>query len=320
RAAGIARDGRDAGRRLEPHAVGAEVAHRPVLPVARERDHDDVGLDLAQRFVAEAEVLHDPRREALRHDVGGRDELAEDTDPLRLREVDHHLLLVDVADDEVGGTRPRLVLAVVVREDQAARDIEPVRRLEAQHIGAEVGEDARARGAGEDLREVDDLDAFERELAVRAHCAPPPRAGTASAPSTSAFAEPSAGGGASAGGVSLMRNGGPGSLTSPAGVRTVAKNPRSARCSSRNRSATLGTNANGIRNAWAVITISCTVCDERYGRISSSNSRQRSIRSPACLNTGFLSSSGSSSRSDIGEATSACSGEPKPAAPGIITR
>ena len=56
-----------------------------------------------------------------------------------------------------------VVEAVVVRDDQVARDIHAVRRLEADDVSAEVGQDARARRPGEHLREVDDADAVERK-------------------------------------------------------------------------------------------------------------------------------------------------------------
>ena len=57
-----------------------------------------------------------------------------------------------------------MVEAVVVRGDQVARDVHAVRRFEADDVGAEVGEDARARRAGEYLRQVDDAHAVERQL------------------------------------------------------------------------------------------------------------------------------------------------------------
>lgn len=57
-----------------------------------------------------------------------------------------------------------VVEAVVVGDDQVAGDVHARRRLEADDIRAEVGEDTRAGGAGEDLGEVDDADAVERQL------------------------------------------------------------------------------------------------------------------------------------------------------------
>ena len=65
----VAGQRRDARGGLHAHAVGGAVRVRAGLPVAGERAHDDRGVVLAQRLVAEAQPLHHSRREVLDHQV-----------------------------------------------------------------------------------------------------------------------------------------------------------------------------------------------------------------------------------------------------------
>jgi len=65
------------------------------------------------------------------------------------------------------GAVPVMVDAVVVGDDiRFARDVHPARRLEADHVRAQVGEDARARRPREHLRQVDHTHALERQRPV----------------------------------------------------------------------------------------------------------------------------------------------------------
>ena len=71
----------DAAERLR-HGVGArQVRVRPLRAVARDRDVDELRVDLAQLLVTEAVLLGGAGAEVLAEDVGAGDELAQDLAP-----------------------------------------------------------------------------------------------------------------------------------------------------------------------------------------------------------------------------------------------
>ena len=85
-----------------------------------------------------------------------------------MAEVERQRVLAAVARDEV----PRLAGG----ERRQLADRVAVERLDLDHVRAALGEELRAEGDGDELAELDDLDAGERLLArhERRRGAPPP--------------------------------------------------------------------------------------------------------------------------------------------------
>jgi hypothetical protein len=144
------------------HVVARAVAVGPVLPVAGDRAVDDAGVDLAHRLVADAEAVEDTGAKRLEHDVGFAHRAQERLAPHVALEVQANRALAAVQRQEERGLRR--VLDAVVERRPGAQVVAHSRVLDLDHVGAEVGEQQRAEAAGEQAAEVEDADAFEREL------------------------------------------------------------------------------------------------------------------------------------------------------------
>src|SRR5256885_7287559 len=137
----------DVERRLVPQrALEAKAADRAV---------DEARVDRRQRLVAESEPVHYARAVILDEDVRVGNETAQDVGTRLLLQVDDEALLVAVDAEEIvalardkGRKMPRLVA-------------EP-RRLDLQHLGAEIAETLRAKRPGQDAGQVDDPDPRQR--------------------------------------------------------------------------------------------------------------------------------------------------------------
>src|SRR5437764_10285753 len=137
----------DVERRLVPQrALEAKAADRAV---------DEARVDSRQRLVAKPEPVHDARAVILDEDVRVGNETAQDVGARLLLQVDDEALLVAVDAEEIvalardkGRKLPRLVP-------------EP-RRLDLQHLGAEITEALGAKRPGQDAGQIDDPEPRER--------------------------------------------------------------------------------------------------------------------------------------------------------------
>ena len=142
------------------HVVAGAVAVGAVLPVAGDRAVDEPGVLLAQPLVADAEAVHHAGAEALHQHVGLAHEPQQHLAPLLALEVEADRALVAVEREEQRGAGA-LLGALVARRRPAHVVAEP-RVLDLEHVGAEVGEQARAEAARQQPREVEHADAVER--------------------------------------------------------------------------------------------------------------------------------------------------------------
>ena len=106
--------------------------------------------------VAEAELLHRPLAEVLDHHVGARRQAPRQLEPARVLEVQAEALLVAVVHGEVAGARA----------EQRARGI-ATDRLDLDDLGAELDQDGAHGGPHHHVRELDDLDARQRQPVAR---------------------------------------------------------------------------------------------------------------------------------------------------------
>ena len=147
RSVGLARHVGNAGQTLVVEIVGDDPAVGALLAEARERDADDVALDLAKGLVVEAQALRHAGPKAFHDDVDGRDDLLEHLTALRLLQVEANASRV--AADDVGNHEFLAALAG---------------RLQLDDVGAEVAEDLGAVRSGPEAREIQDPHGFEGEL------------------------------------------------------------------------------------------------------------------------------------------------------------
>src|SRR5439155_7408892 len=97
-----------------------------------------IPADVERAVEAEAEVVD--------HDVGGADEVEEDVAARGALQVEREGALAAIPADEA--------------EELEAEGI-AAGRLDLHDVGAELGEQQRAEGAGDEAREIEDADAFE---------------------------------------------------------------------------------------------------------------------------------------------------------------
>ena len=138
--------------------VAHEVAVGAGLAEAGEGAVDDAGVDRGDGLVVDAEAVHDARAEALKDDIGATDELVKDLAGGLVLQVEGDGALA-AAEGVVGGGAFRS-LGVGGRAG-AELGGDAGNGLDEGDIGAEVGEEHGAVGAGREAGEIEDFDAFE---------------------------------------------------------------------------------------------------------------------------------------------------------------
>jgi hypothetical protein len=162
RAIGIARERGVSAQRDEHEIVRPVVRPRPRAAERRERTPDQAGEARVQRLPAEAQRLERPGRRRLEHDVRARREAAEELAPALRCERQR-----DAAFARVEGEPAQAALGLGDLAEKGATTPECVtsRRLELDHVGAEVAEDLAGEETGL-LAEIENADSVE-------HASPP---------------------------------------------------------------------------------------------------------------------------------------------------
>ena len=145
--------------RLDDDVVGGSGGVGTGLAEPRDRGIDEPRVDLLQRIGAEAELRHDAGAEVLHQHIRARRKRAGDFQIIRRLQVQHDrsLASVDVLKERAFAVAERPNMAVLVA----------ARRLDLDHVGAEIGHQGRRVGAGEDTCEIEHHDALERAGSVR---------------------------------------------------------------------------------------------------------------------------------------------------------
>ena len=144
----------EAALRVDNHRIGGKLGLRAGLAVAGYRAIDQAWIDLAQRFIAETETLHHAGAEILDHNVRAFDHAVYEPDRLLRFEVEGQALLAGVKLAEIGA------LAVAKRRAQA--HLLAFRRLDLDHFGADIRQQARAIRPGQHDGEIQHADGVER--------------------------------------------------------------------------------------------------------------------------------------------------------------
>src|SRR5262249_33044408 len=125
--------------------------------VAGRRRIDQGRLAPMQVVVTEAELVHDAGAEILGDHIGAVDELERDLSALGCLQVERDAALVAV------GARMHHSLSVVPEIAAAPVALPgPVRRLDGNHVGAEVRQRLDAHGAEQEMIEADDADSLQQ--------------------------------------------------------------------------------------------------------------------------------------------------------------
>ena len=145
--------------------LGDRVEAQPVFqragpPVGGYGAIDKPGVQCRHRVIAKSEFFHHAGGEILQHYVGFGDNIARHGDPACLLEVDGDAALIAVGPDE------RAALVVPHFGSQLAEIVAAVGFLDFDHFGAEVGQNHAAQGAGDEMAEIGDADAGQRQRCV----------------------------------------------------------------------------------------------------------------------------------------------------------
>ena len=137
-----------AGEGVNGRRIGDEV--RPWTAVAHpgHLDVDDFRAGGMDVVVTDAPAVEDADREVVYDDVGLLGEASADVATLGSGHVQREPPLVPVPHDVVGAVR--------------SVGAGPGRRVHLDHVGTEVAEDARGERPGENVREIEDAQSFER--------------------------------------------------------------------------------------------------------------------------------------------------------------
>ena len=149
----------DAGGGLDHVIVGGLRPTRAVLAEGGEGGVDQPRIDRRERLVAKPQRLERSRPIVLDEDVGGGGKLLEDVAIRRLFQIERDRTLVGGLREERGAhvaTVERLVGAV------AAALIGLIGMLDLDHVGAQYSQLVGGKRAGQNVRDVDDSDPFER--------------------------------------------------------------------------------------------------------------------------------------------------------------
>src|SRR5690606_7921409 len=162
-AADGAREPEHAAARNVVEIVARAILERAVLAVARDGAVDEARVVLLERLIAEAEALHHAGTVALDEHVVLGDELEERGAPGLALEVEDDAALAPVEPVE------HRAHPVVRERVGGARAVAEAGVFELVDLGAQVAEDHRAEGGGEEAREIEDLDPLERAVFVLVH-------------------------------------------------------------------------------------------------------------------------------------------------------
>src|SRR5918998_3786403 len=137
------------------------VAVRPALPEARDRERDQLRVQLLEFSLIQTQLLHHPGAEVLDEHVGPADHVLQLLQIFRGLEVQHHRLLVPVHREEVRG------FPLYERWSPAAAVVALPGALDLHHLGAGVGQHHGGVGTSQRPGEVHDSYAGERASAHR---------------------------------------------------------------------------------------------------------------------------------------------------------
>ena len=150
-----------AGIGLQHRVHGRPLGQRPGLAEARDRHVEEARHAGRDGGIVETPPLDDARPEAFEKDIGVLQQAPHDVLPGLALEVDRQAALAHVADDREGAVAP-------VVDAERARPVALADALDLDHLGAVLGQQHGAIGAGDALAQVDDLEAGKGRVVAHA--------------------------------------------------------------------------------------------------------------------------------------------------------
>ena len=161
-AARLAGEVAQAAHRLADRAEARQVAVRPGLPVARDAQHHEAGVQLRQGLVAHAPAFERAGAEVLDQHVGLLDQLACDVLALGAAQVERDRALVARLHLPPDG-------GAVLDQAPVAQRVAGAGRLDLDDVGAEFAERLAGERAGDQLAHLDHAQALQRAWSGDAH-------------------------------------------------------------------------------------------------------------------------------------------------------
>ena len=154
---GLAHHGHEPAHRLHEHVHAGLVAPGPLGAECGERTVDETGIEGRQPLPVDAEALGNATAVGLDHDVGARHQPLEGGAALRPRQVESHASLVAVDRHE------DRALAAELAAIGCAGGIAAGRLFDLHDVGTHVGQVHAAGGPGDEVRQLEDAIAGERQ-------------------------------------------------------------------------------------------------------------------------------------------------------------
>ena len=145
---------------MRQHVIAPLGGVGPVLAERGDRGVDDIGLDLPEVVVTQTEPLERAHAEVLGHDVRAFHKLLEELHALRGLQLQRDRKLVPVT--VLRGRHALLDPAALALDAERHALASPIARLDLDHPGAQVGQQHRAEGHGDDLPQVEHGDVAQR--------------------------------------------------------------------------------------------------------------------------------------------------------------
>ena len=156
-----------AGGAFGSGAGGAEVGPGAGESVAGGGDHNNVGADLAQVGVFQAEVSDDAGGEVFGENVGDGDEFPQHGAAGVAAQVQGQSQLVPVLFVEIGAPVPEIAGHFVMIEGVGAVAFEPLDGFQADDFGAHIGQPFHCGGDGDELAHFYDANALQQPGHIR---------------------------------------------------------------------------------------------------------------------------------------------------------
>ncbi len=162
---GIADNARQARALLECRTIGATIAIDAACAEGRHRHHHELWIDLAQHLIAESEFRQYLDGIIVDDEIRVGQQLPRKTQAPRPCQIERDPPLVAVHDAVAHRFLVHLLEDVGRAPIDAAPPIRILDRFDLDHVGAEIGQRARANRTGPAHREIDNTHAFERKPA-----------------------------------------------------------------------------------------------------------------------------------------------------------
>src|SRR4029077_9731536 len=149
-----------AGKRRDVHADGGEMALWPRRAESRHTQIHDIGLDLAQLIIGQADAFNDINTVVIEHGVGLRNEIVKHALSFRVLQIYRERTFVAVEFEKA-----RRKIRILAGAEKAKRVHTAFAGFDFDNVGAELSQDRGAVRSGEHVIKTHDAHAVQRTVA-----------------------------------------------------------------------------------------------------------------------------------------------------------